>query len=57
MRRLHSPQTARAGMVEGNPMHILRSGVSGQHAQVLRDRVRERVESVLGDYLATFNYS
>ena len=56
MRRLHSPRTARAGMVEGNPVHILRSGVSGQHAQVLRDRVRERVGSVLGDYLAAFNY-
>jgi hypothetical protein len=56
MRRLHSPRTARAGMVEGNPVHILRSGVSGQHAQVLRDRVRQRVEAVLGDYLTVFNY-
>lgn len=56
MRRLHTPQTARAGMVEGNPVHILRSGVSGQHEQVLRDRVRQRVESLLGDYLAVTGY-
>jgi hypothetical protein len=56
MRRLHSPQTARAGMVEGNPVHILRSGVAGQHASVLRDRVRQRVEAVLGDYLAATGY-
>lgn len=56
MVRLHSPQTARAGMVEGNPAHILRSGVSGQYVQVLRDRVRARVETALGGYLSALNY-
>jgi hypothetical protein len=56
MRRLHSPQTARAGMVEGNPIHILRSGTAGQHAQVLRDRARERIESELGGYLDKHGY-
>lgn len=56
MRRLHSPQTARAGMVEGNPIHILRSGTAGQHAQVLRDRARERIESELREYLDEFQY-
>lgn len=56
MRRLHNPQTARAGLVESNPVHILRSGTAGQHAQVLRDRTRERIESELGNYLKECGY-
>jgi hypothetical protein len=56
MRRLHRPESARAGMVDGNPVYILRSGTAGQHAQVLRDRVRERIESELDDYLGEYGY-
>lgn len=32
MRRLHRPETARAGLVEGNASYILRSSIAGQHA-------------------------
>lgn len=56
MRQLHRPETARAGMVETNPVYILRSGVAGQHAQVLRDRTRERIESELAVYLEEYGY-
>jgi len=56
MRRLHQPQTARAGFVESNPVHILRSGTAGQYAQTLRDRTRERIASELGAYLKEYGY-
>ena len=56
MRRLHRPESARAGLVEGNPDFILRSGVAGQHTQVLRDRTRERIASELDDYLEEYGY-
>ncbi|MHB8743213.1 MAG: sulfotransferase domain-containing protein [Sulfuricaulis sp.] len=56
MRRLHTPETARAGLVEGNPVYILRSGVAGQHAQVLRNRLQERIESTLETYLEEYGY-
>lgn len=57
MRRLHRPDTARAGMVETNPNYILRNGIAGQHAQVLRDKTRERIATELGDYLREYGYS
>ena len=56
MQRLHHPETARAGLVESNPSYILRSGVAGKHAQVLRGRVRERVKAELENYLSTYGY-
>lgn len=56
MRRLHSPETARAGMVEGNPIYILRSGVSGQHKQALQGALRERVNATLGDFLDAMRF-
>lgn len=56
MRRLHRPETARAGMVESNPVYILRSGVAGQHAQMLRSETTKRIEIELGDYLKTHGY-
>ena len=57
MRRLHQPDTARAGMVETNPVHILRSGTTGQHVQVLRDRARQRVESDMAPYMKEYGYA
>lgn len=48
MRRLRSPEAARAGLVESNPVYIMRSGVAGQHAQVLNDSDKQRIESVFG---------
>lgn len=56
MRRLHHPESARAGLVESNSAYILRKGVAGQHAQSLRDKMRQRIESELGDYLETYGY-
>ncbi|MBI5463215.1 MAG: sulfotransferase domain-containing protein [Gammaproteobacteria bacterium] len=56
MRRLHTPESARAGLVESNPVHILRRGISGQHAQLLHDQVREHLDARLADYLATLHY-
>lgn len=56
MRRLHTPETARAGMVETNPVHILRRGVAGQHTQVLRNKTRERIEFELDGYLKEYGY-
>lgn len=57
MRRLHCPGSARAGMVETNPVHILRRGVVGQHKEALRRPMRERIQAELGDYLQAFGYS
>jgi hypothetical protein len=57
MRRLHQPETARAGMVETNPVHILRSGTAGQHAQVLRERTRRQVESAMAAYMKDYGYA
>jgi len=56
MRRLHHPATARAGMVETNPEHILRSGKTGQHAQALRNQARQRIESELSGHLQYYGY-
>lgn len=56
MRRLHRPDTARAGMVESNPAYILRKGQAGQHTQVLRARARKRVMEELGEYLKDYGY-
>jgi hypothetical protein len=56
MRRLHRPESARAGLVEGNPEYILRRGVAGQHEQTLRERTRERIELEFGDYLRLYGY-
>ncbi len=57
MRSLHHPETARAGMVETNPVYILRRGVAAQHEQMIRDRMRTRIDTDLGDYLKAFGYS
>jgi hypothetical protein len=56
MRRLHHPDTARAGMVEGNPDYILRRGTAGQHEQVFREQARKDILSVLGKYLEEHGY-
>jgi len=56
MKRLHKPDSARAGMVEGNPEYILRKGMAGQHKQVLRHRTRERLTLAFGDYMRTYNW-
>ena len=56
MRRLHRPDTARAGMVESNPVYIMRKGRAGQHVQVLRERERERIMAELGPYLRDYGY-
>jgi hypothetical protein len=56
MRRLHHPESARAGLVESNPTYILRKGTAGQHTRSLRDRTRNRIESELGDYIRNCGY-
>lgn len=57
MRRLHHPETARAGMVKTNPEYILRSGKTGQHTQALRNQARQRIETELSGYLEHYGYS